>query len=156
MSVHKPPANERERLENLLTASCSPDNDAYEDGEIEAAAAARGVDFAAWGARIKAKASAALDAEQRAPKADAAAERPDFETLLRAEVDRSVAPYEGIAPPVVVAKLRELAERYWREHPQASRILHMMHEGRSRTVSGDASWEAGDEEAEARARGRKT
>jgi hypothetical protein len=64
-----------------------------------------------------------------------AASRPDLETRLRAEVDRAVAPYEGKVPPYVLAKLREIAERYWREHPQASRILHMAVQ-QDRIVSG--------------------
>lgn len=51
---------------------------------------------------------------------------PDREARLRAEVDRSVAPYVGQVPPFVLAKLRELSERYWREHPQATRVLHLL------------------------------
>ncbi len=49
-----------------------------------------------------------------------------IEALLRVEIDRAVAPYEGKAPPFVIAKLRELAERYWREHYQASRVLEIL------------------------------
>jgi hypothetical protein len=51
--------------------------------------------------------------------------RPEIEARIRAEVDRAVAPYEGIAPPFMVAKLRELAERYWRENPVAVRALQL-------------------------------
>jgi hypothetical protein len=51
-----------------------------------------------------------------------------FEERLRAEVDRAVAPYENVAPPAVLRKMRELAERYFREHPQASRILQILDE----------------------------
>ena len=50
---------------------------------------------------------------------------PDLEARIRAEVDRAVAPYEGVAPPFMVAKLRELAERYWRENPVAARALRL-------------------------------
>src|SRR5262249_29686291 len=50
---------------------------------------------------------------------------PDLEERIRAEVDRAVAPYEGVAPPFMVAKLRELAERYWRESPVAARALRL-------------------------------
>lgn len=50
----------------------------------------------------------------------------DRDELIRRLVDRDVEPYVGIAPPFMLAKLRELAERYWREHPQASSILRMM------------------------------
>ena len=48
---------------------------------------------------------------------------PDLEARIRAEVDRAVAPYAGIAPPVVLATMRELVERYWRENPEAARVL---------------------------------
>jgi hypothetical protein len=62
------------------------------------------------------------------------AQRPDAEARIRAEVDRAVAPYEGKVPPFMVAKLRQLAERYWREHPEASRILHLVdHQGATRS-----------------------
>lgn len=56
----------------------------------------------------------------------AAEDRPSIEARIQAEVDRAVAPYVGKAPPVVLRKLRELAERYFREHPQASRIIELM------------------------------
>ena len=56
----------------------------------------------------------------------AEAEHPDVEAFLRVEVDRAVARYVGKVPPFMLAKLRELAERYWREHPQASRVLHVL------------------------------
>jgi hypothetical protein len=51
---------------------------------------------------------------------------PDFEVLLRAEVDRAVAPYEKSAPPFVLAKMRALAERYYRENPDAARALRLL------------------------------
>jgi hypothetical protein len=50
---------------------------------------------------------------------------PEVEDLIRAEVDRAVAPYVGKAPPVMLRKLRELAERYWRERPEAVRALRL-------------------------------
>ncbi|MFT3771511.1 MAG: hypothetical protein QM820_39355 [Minicystis sp.] len=50
----------------------------------------------------------------------------DPEARLRAEVDRAVAPYVGIAPPAMLAKMRALAERYYREHPEAARVLHVL------------------------------
>jgi hypothetical protein len=66
---------------------------------------------------------------------------PEAEARLRAEVERAVAPYVGVAPPVVLALLREGAERYYREHPQAARIMEILgHEGRIRSgtaVRGD-------------------
>jgi hypothetical protein len=52
-----------------------------------------------------------------------------FEAVLRVQVDRAVARYEGKVPPFMIAKLREIAERYWREHPQASRILQVLAHG---------------------------
>ena len=53
------------------------------------------------------------------------ARRPDLEARIRAEVDLAVKPYEGVAPPFMVAKLRELAERYWRESHVARRALQL-------------------------------
>ena len=53
------------------------------------------------------------------------AQRPDLEARICAEEDRAVAPYEGVAPPFIVAKLRELAKRYWRESPVAARALQL-------------------------------
>jgi hypothetical protein len=51
---------------------------------------------------------------------------PDAEARLRAEVDRAVAPYEGSAPPFVLARMRALAERYYRENPAAARALRLI------------------------------
>jgi|HubBroStandDraft_5_1064220.scaffolds.fasta_scaffold1241428_1 hypothetical protein len=79
-------------------------------------------------------------------------ERPDPEARLRAEVERAVAPYEGRLPPFMIAKLRELAERYWREHPQASRVLYLLDQ-KDRIRSGEeptGKAEPGDEAAGAR------
>jgi hypothetical protein len=53
------------------------------------------------------------------------AKHPDLEARIRDQVDRAVAPYEGVASPVMLAKLRELAERYWRESPVAARALQL-------------------------------
>lgn len=58
-----------------------------------------------------------------------------------------MAPYLGVAPPAMVEKLRELADRYYRTHPEALRILDVVsaHHGdplRSGTVAlGDANAE---------------
>lgn len=54
------------------------------------------------------------------------ATRLDPEERIRAEVERAIAPYVGVATPAVLAKMRELAERYYREHPQASQILRAL------------------------------
>ena len=48
---------------------------------------------------------------------------PDLDSLIRAEVDRAVAPYVGKHPAFMIAKLRELSERYWRENPVAAASL---------------------------------
>ncbi len=53
------------------------------------------------------------------------AERPDPEARLRAAVDLLVAPYVNIAPPYVLAKLRELGERYYRENEVAAQALRL-------------------------------
>ena len=51
---------------------------------------------------------------------------PDLEARLREEVERAVAPYVGRVPPMMIDKLREQAERYWRERPEAMRALQML------------------------------
>jgi hypothetical protein len=75
-------------------------------------------------------------------------ESPDREAILRAEVERSVAPYRGKVPPVMLDKLRELSERYWREHPDALRALRLL-EHRQRVRSGTVGSEQRDDGAEA-------
>ena len=50
----------------------------------------------------------------------------DTEALIRREVDRAVAPYARVAPPVVLRKMRQLSERYWRENPVAIQAIRMM------------------------------
>jgi hypothetical protein len=47
----------------------------------------------------------------------------DLDALIRAQVDRAVAPYLGKQPAFMIDKLRELSERYWRENPVAVESL---------------------------------
>jgi hypothetical protein len=54
-------------------------------------------------------------------------------------VDRAVAPYIGKAPPVVLRKPRELAERYGRERPEAVCALRMKAERDNRIISGNVA-----------------
>lgn len=71
--------------------------------------------------------------------------RPDPEDLIRAEVERAVAPYLGKAPPVVLRKLRQLSERYWRENAVAVQALRLKSQ-KHPVVSGTESiGSAGDE-----------
>jgi hypothetical protein len=70
------------------------------------------------------------------------AKGPDLEARIRAEVERAVAPYLRKTPAYLHPKLRELAERYYREHPQASRILQLLDE-RERERSGTKPIAAG-------------
>ena len=86
------------------------------------------------------------------------AERPDLDERIRAEVDRAVAPYVGIAPPFMIAKMRELVERYWRENPVAVRSLQLKgyaQRPRSGTEVRDPSGGAAAPEADAGAGGKK-
>jgi hypothetical protein len=70
MRIHNPPANDAERLANLLEAFAALDDaDDPNDDEIRAEAEADGIDFEAWGAEIKAKAEACLEAERLARRA---------------------------------------------------------------------------------------
>jgi hypothetical protein len=80
--------------------------------------------------------------------------RLDPEDRLRAEVDRAVAPYEGKFPPFMVAKLRELAERYWRENPKASAVLRILDQ-EGRTSSGAQPTDACPEDQDLAAGGRE-
>jgi len=73
------------------------------------------------------------------------ARRPDLEARIRAEVDLAVKPYEGVAPPFMVAKLRELAERYWRENPVAARALQL--KGYAEQTRSDTEAKASEEDA---------
>src|SRR5262245_9569302 len=67
MRPRKPPASDGERLENAIAGLCQPlDDDEASTSRIRAGAEASGVDFAAWGAEIRAKARARVDAEHRA------------------------------------------------------------------------------------------
>jgi hypothetical protein len=60
------------------------------------------------------------------------------EARLQAEVERAVAPFAGKAPPFMLAKLRELAERFYRENPGAARALRLADE-KERARSGNES-----------------
>jgi hypothetical protein len=67
MSPHKPPASDVERLENVIAGLCQPlDGDDPSTDQSRAKAEASGIDFAAWGAEIRAKAEAQVDAERGA------------------------------------------------------------------------------------------
>ena len=68
----------------------------------------------------------------------------DREARLQAEVDRAVARYVGKVPPFVLAKLRELAERYWREQPEAVRTLQVVTRGQPMR-SGDVATSCPDD-----------
>ena len=95
MTVHKPPANDIERLDNLLAGCCSPDDDAFDDEEeMDAAAAAAGIDYAAWGEEIRAKARAHLDAAARPPEPLPELSDHDFEAVIPALSDTA---FEALA-----------------------------------------------------------
>jgi hypothetical protein len=47
------------------------------------------------------------------------------EALIKAEVDRATERYVGKAPPVVLRKLRQLSERYWRENAVAVQSIRL-------------------------------
>jgi hypothetical protein len=73
---------------------------------------------------------------------------PDPEALLRAEVERAVAPFLLKTPPMMHAKLRELAERFYRENADAARALRLANE-KARAHSGTEA--IGDSGADATA-----
>ena len=69
---------------------------------------------------------------------------PDLEARRRAEVERAVAPYKGKVPDFMLAKLYELAERYWTENPVAARVLQLQ-EDKLRARSGTEARGAAEE-----------
>ena len=73
--------------------------------------------------------------------------RSRVDARIQAEVERAVAPYVGTAPPVVLRKMRELVERYYREHPQASRIIELL-DAQEQTRSGERVKELAGEPGE--------
>jgi hypothetical protein len=70
----------------------------------------------------------------------------ELEDRIRTEVERAVAPYAAVAPPVVLAKMRELVERYWRENPEAARVLRIEAQER-RVRSGVEAIDGGEADA---------
>ncbi len=61
--------------------------------------------------------------------------RPSLDERRQAAVEKAVAPYRGKVPDFMLAKLYELADRYWRENPTAARALQLQEE-RARVRSG--------------------
>jgi hypothetical protein len=65
--MHRPPKNDRERLENLLEALSEPeDEDDALDEEIHAELARRGLTMESWAAQLQAQAQAVIDRSRRA------------------------------------------------------------------------------------------
>jgi hypothetical protein len=70
---HRPPKNDKERLENLLEALSLPeDEDDALDEEIHAELARRGLTMETWAAQFQAQAQAVLDRNRRARRTRAA------------------------------------------------------------------------------------
>jgi hypothetical protein len=64
---HRPPKNDRERLQNLIEALTEPgDGDDADDEEMRAELARRGLTLETWGAQIRARAQGVLDRNRRA------------------------------------------------------------------------------------------
>ena len=65
--AHRPPMNDVERLENVIEGLWAAlEDEGPSVDEIRAEAEAAGIDLAAWGAEIRAKARARVQAERRA------------------------------------------------------------------------------------------
>jgi hypothetical protein len=63
---HKPPKNDRERLENLIEALAEPgDGDDAFDEQMRAELAKRGLTLETWAAQMEARAGAVLDDDRR-------------------------------------------------------------------------------------------
>ena len=70
MSIHKPPTSDGERLENLLAAWCSPEDDAYQEDEEEAEPV-KPIDFDAWAEEIRGKVASYAESARHQRAADA-------------------------------------------------------------------------------------
>jgi hypothetical protein len=101
---HRPPKNDRERLQNLIEALAEPgDGDDALDEEMHAELAARGLTLETWAAQIRAQAQATLDqnrarrmrareAPTPGPTGDAGASKPTSRKLLRSVPPAKAAP----------------------------------------------------------------
>ncbi len=58
------------------------------------------------------------------------------EAIIMAEVDRSVAKWAGTVPDHMLAKLREMAEEYYRTDPIAVRVINVLVDEATRDESG--------------------
>ena len=48
------------------------------------------------------------------------------EALIRAKVERAMDKWQGRAPPHMLAKMREIAEEYYRTDPVAVRVINVL------------------------------
>ena len=70
--THRPPKNDRERLQNFVEALAEPgDGDDAFDEAMRAELARRGLTLETWAAQIRARAQAALDRSRRARRRQA-------------------------------------------------------------------------------------
>src|SRR5947209_4070463 len=89
-------------------------------------AAAR-TDLYIWGARsVRPGRSPAMPSDRYEQQRNA---------LIQAKVDRAVARWEGLAPPHMIAKMREIAEDYYRTHPFAVRVIDLLVQPHTRDAS---------------------
>src|SRR5262245_12346766 len=58
------------------------------------------------------------------------------EAIIQAEIERSVARWRGMVPPHMLAKMREMAEEYYRTDPIAVRVINLLAEESTREESG--------------------
>jgi hypothetical protein len=71
--MHRPPKNDRERLQNLIEALAEPeDGDDAFDEEMHAELARRGLTLDTWAAQMSAQAQAVIDRSRRARRLRAA------------------------------------------------------------------------------------
>ena len=124
MRIHKPPANDAERLDNLKAGVALLDaEDEQTDDELRAEAEAAGIDFDAWAATMRAKVAAYGAAERRDGANDVDPPGPDGPAQPRSRARRGAARWSLVMALVTVGMvgLATLALRWAtpREEPIA-------------------------------------
>jgi hypothetical protein len=65
--------------------------------------------------------------------------------IIQAEVDRAVTEWAGLVPDHMLAKMREMADEYFRTDPIAVRVINVLVEEQTREQSGNQFAPGADE-----------
>jgi hypothetical protein len=72
------------------------------------------------------------------------------EAIIQAEVDRAIAEWAGLVPDHMLAKMREMADEYFRTDPIAVRVISVLLDEQTREVSGGQLVHGAEEPAPAK------